>query len=88
MERKAAVSIGVAAAGDGSAVAFYRGDRVAFSARTTDASLDVKTAPSGRTDGRTGLRPGAYQWYVWPLRADGTRAEAAVVETEVVFPRG
>jgi hypothetical protein len=72
---------------NGYAVAFYRGDRVAFSARTARASLDVKIAPGGLTDGRTGLRPGAYRWYVWPLRADGTRAATAVVQAEVVVSR-
>jgi hypothetical protein len=69
------------------AIAFYRGDRLAFSIQTDQTSLELGDA-SGATGTRSWtLRPGSYRWYVSPLHADGTRAPKAVVRADVVLAR-
>jgi hypothetical protein len=63
-------------------VAFYKNDVRILHARTATASIVLP----GRTDtSRKRLAPGAYRWYVWPVR-NGKPEDVAVVRSTLVIP--
>ena len=67
-------------------VQFFRGSTLVFSARTTrpEVTIPRNWTLEGR---RESLRPGEYQWYVWPLH-EGLRAPTAIVQARLTVPRG
>jgi hypothetical protein len=74
------------AGASGYRVEFFRGSRLVFSAETSSPTISVPSSWTLR--GRhESLRPGSYQWYVWPLHGS-LRAPSAVVRATLVVPRG
>jgi hypothetical protein len=66
-------------------VQFFRGSSLVFSAETRAPEI---TVPANWKLGsrRQTLRPGDYEWYVWPLHG-GLRAASAVVRARLSIPR-
>lgn len=67
-------------------VQFFRGSTLVFSTGTTRPEVTIPR--SWTLEGRReSLRPGDYQWYVWPLH-EGRRAPTAIVQARLTVPRG
>jgi hypothetical protein len=66
-------------------VALYRGQKLIFVRRTTNAVLELPRR--WRHAGRwVSLQPGGYRWYVWVVNDEGRRASSAVVQARLVIP--
>jgi hypothetical protein len=64
-------------------VALYRGNVRAFDAFTREPAIGISVRLHGG-DGSKSVAAGAYEWYVWPIRA-GHRSAAAVVRSPLVL---
>jgi hypothetical protein len=74
------------ASASGYRVQFFRGSTLVFSTQTPRAEVTIPRSWTiqGR---RERLRPGDYQWYVWPVHG-GLRDSTAVVQARLTVPRG
>ena len=63
-------------------VAIYKGNVPVFRRRTRAPRIALSIRLHPRDAGS--VAPGAYQWYVWPVR-NGQRAAAAVVSSKIVL---
>jgi hypothetical protein len=61
-------------------VAFYKNNELVYRVRTKRAVVSIAEGTRKAT-----LRPGTYEWYVWPVR-DERRDSVAVVRSRVVVP--
>jgi hypothetical protein len=63
-------------------VELFAGDSRVLSARTRDPRLALTVALRG---GASTIKPGTYEWYVWPIRGNDP-AEAAMIRSRLVLP--
>ena len=65
-------------------VEFFRGAERVFSARTVRPTISLRASWMFRGRRQT-LRPGAYRWYVWPIKG-GRRDARAIVQATLTVP--